>query len=157
MHLRKIFVLLLLSAFSVSSFAKEFKADDIVGFWLSEKKTAVIEIYKNKKEFKGKIVWLKDIHDGKIKDKLDEKNPDEDKRKRSLVGMINLHSFQFDDGKWVDGKIYDPESGKTYSAKMEMKSDTKLDLRGYIGVPMFGRTSSWSKQKSQVPDSYNQK
>ena len=156
MHLKKIFVLLLLISFNFSAFADSFKSDDILGFWLSEKKTAVVEISKIKNKFMGKIVWLKDIHDGKIKNKFDDKNPKKELQKRSLMGLEMLYGFVFTSGEWKDGKIYDPESGKTYSAKMKLESAKKLDLRGYVGIPMFGRSSSWEKQKTAVPDNYSQ-
>ena len=55
------------------------------------------------------------------------------------------------------GEIYDPESGKTYSAKMSLESPDTLSLRGYVGIPLFGRPSTWSRQKSKIPDEYQTK
>lgn len=157
MHMKKIFVLLSLICFSTPVLADKHSADDIIGFWLSEKETGVIEISKNDGKFEGKLVWIKDIHDGKVKDKFDIENPDEGKRKVSLMGLKNLHGFKYDKGdqEWTGGKIYDPKSGKTYSAYMELESDQQLKLRGYVGISLFGRTSMWSRQKSATPDKYS--
>lgn len=154
MHLKRIFVLLLLSSFSGVSFAEKVSPDDILGFWLSAKKTGVVEITKNGEEYEGKLVWIKDIHDGKVTDKFDDENPDDALKKRSLKGLKILHGFKFKDEEWTDGKIYDPESGKTYSSFMKLENKTQLNLRGYIGISLFGRTSEWTRQKSSIPDAY---
>lgn len=154
MHLKRIFVLLLLSSFSTVTLAKKFSSDDITGFWLSEKGTGVIEVYKQGDKYEGKLVWIKDIYEGKFDDKFDDKNPDEELRKRSLQDIKMLQGFSFNGVKWSGGEIYDPESGKTYSAYMKLQNENLLKLRGYIGVSFLGRTSEWTRQKSAVPDRY---
>ncbi len=80
------------------------------------------------------------------KPKLDNKNPDTKKRQQPIVGMTILTNFIFD-GKdeWEDGKIYDPESGNTYSCNMELNGRNKLKVRGYIGLSLFGRTEVWTR------------
>jgi uncharacterized protein (DUF2147 family) len=57
-----------------------------------------------------------------------------------------LTDFSYNDGAWDDGKIYDPYSGKTYSSTLKLKDD-KLNIRGYIGVSLFGRTTVWQRIK----------
>jgi uncharacterized protein (DUF2147 family) len=47
--------------------------------------------------------------------------------------------------EWSDGWVYDPESGKTYSARMALESATLLRLRGYIGIPLLGSTQLWTR------------
>jgi uncharacterized protein (DUF2147 family) len=42
--------------------------------------------------------------------------------------------------RWENGKCYDPESGNTYRCKMRMTSPEQLEMRGYVGIPLFGRT-----------------
>lgn len=96
MHMKKIFAVLLLLNFSTAAFAEKFKADDILGFWLTKEERAVIEIYKNGDKYEGKLVWLIDIHTGKKTEILDDKNPDEKLQKRSLQGLVNLKGFSFD-------------------------------------------------------------
>ena len=42
------------------------------------------------------------------------------------------------------GDILDPNNGKVYRVKLKLIDDgSKLDVRGYIGTPMFGRTQTW--------------
>lgn len=146
---KKILLICTLSSFSGLAFAKDYQADDIVGFWLTEEKSAVIQVKKNpeKSSYFGEIVWLKE------KEKLDKKNPEEKLRKRPILGLKNTWGFKFDgEDEWTDGEIYDPKSGKTYSAKMELDGKDELELRGYVGVPLFGRTSTWTREKGKTPD-----
>lgn len=155
MLLRKIFVSILLSVFSHSLFADyQAKPGELVGFWLSENKKGVVEIYQKGDEFEGKIVWVKDIHEGKANVKFDIHNPDKSKRKQPLIGLVNLTGFIFDGKEWSGGKIYDPEKGKTYKAFMRLSSPDTMKLRGFIGISLFGRTEVWSRQKAAIPDSY---
>ena len=48
------------------------------------------------------------------------------------------------DGSWGGGEILDPKTGKVYHAKMIQKGD-KLYVRGYVGVPLLGRTQIWQR------------
>ncbi|MEE2671040.1 MAG: DUF2147 domain-containing protein [Bdellovibrionota bacterium] len=156
MRITKMCASLLLISLSLSVLAEDkVKADDVLGFWLSESKKGVVEIYKKGDEFEGKLVWIKDIHDGKVEDKLDINNPEESERKKSLKGLVNLKGFKFDGNEWTGGTIYDPQKGKTYKAFMKMDGNDKLKIRGYIGISLFGRTTEWERQKSAVPDSYS--
>ena len=50
------------------------------------------------------------------------------------------------DGKtWTDGRVYDPESGKTYQGRITLEQEDTLKLRGFVGAPVFGRTSTWTR------------
>lgn len=100
------------------------------------------------------MVWLKSVHTGEVKEKLDAKNPDEEKRSRNLIGLTILEGFKYKDGRWTGGTIYDAKSGKTYSAKMKLDDKETLNLRGYIGISLFGRTSKWTRQDGMVPKKY---
>ncbi|MDO7744042.1 MAG: DUF2147 domain-containing protein, partial [Pedobacter sp.] len=62
-------------------------------------------------------------------------------------GMEMLKDFFYDDGKWTDGKIYDPKSGKTYSCNMNIKDNGQLNMRGYIGISLIGRSETWKRVK----------
>lgn len=139
---------------SVISLAKGFEADDLLGFWLSQEKTAVIKVQRDGDKFYGEIVWLQRVHDKEVEKVLDTKNPDKSKRKNDLMGMRLLKGFHFKNGTWQGGTIYDAKSGKTYDAKMTLKDKKTLSLRGYVGISLFGRTSKWSRQKSATPDRY---
>jgi len=144
MHLKRILLKLTLIV-SISSFASEYKASDIIGTWLSEKKDGVIKVSLNEGKFRGNLIaFKKDKVDlGKVS--LDKNNPDEKLKVRKLRGIEMLWGFKFDDDEWSGGKIYDPISGKTYKSYMSLDGKNTLNLRGYVGIPLFGRTSVWTR------------
>ena len=60
---------------------------------------------------------------------------------------MNIYSdYVFQNSRW-QGKIYDPESGNTYESYMKLKSGV-LEIRGYVGMPMFGRTAKFKAVES---------
>lgn len=129
--------------FTASLFAEE---DTIVGVWMNGAQTSHIQIYKANKAYYGRIVWLKKPNtvDGAVR--VDVKNPVDSLRKRPLMGLIVLNGLQAGkDNKYVNGKIYDPKNGKTYSCEAEVLDSKTLALRGYIGVSLLGRTDKWTR------------
>lgn len=120
------------------------QTDPIEKVWYNQEKTAKIQVYKAKDgRFYGKMVWLKEpLENGKPK--VDKENPDEKKRNTPLIGLILLRGLEKDgDNGYDNGKIYDPKNGKTYSCKITHKGNS-LDLRGFVGISLIGRTSTWT-------------
>jgi uncharacterized protein (DUF2147 family) len=114
--------------------------DVILGEWLSQEKDGKISIYKQGDKYYGKISW------GKTPGRKDAKNPDAKLKNRDLIGLVILQDFKYTGSAWENGKIYDPNSGKTYDCILKVKDNNKvLDIRGYVGVPMFGRTATWTR------------
>lgn len=75
----------------------------------------------------------------------DGKNPDPALRHRSLCGLrIGTDFHLVSPDRAENGTLYDPKSGKTYHGTMEAHGD-QLNLRGYVSVPIFGRTEKWSR------------
>lgn len=118
--------------------------DPIERTWFNGHKSGKIQIYKARDgKFYGKIVWLAEPdRDGKPK--LDVNNTDAKLRTRPVMGLLILKGFKkAGTGAYEDGTIYDPKNGKTYSCKMTLKGNT-LDVRGYVGVSLIGRTDTWT-------------
>lgn len=118
-----------------------------VGAWTNEEGKARFEIYPCGDKLCGKIVTLKEpTKNGKPK--VDENNPDRSLQNRPLQGLVFLKGFEYDgDNKWDEGTIYDPESGKTYSCYMKMLSNDKMEVKGYIGFSLIGRSQTWTRVK----------
>ncbi|OGU94730.1 MAG: SIGNAL peptide protein [Ignavibacteria bacterium RIFOXYA2_FULL_35_10] len=133
----------------IAQVAKDY--DTVLGVWLTGKADAKVQIYKKNNKYYGKIIWLKTPNDEHGKPKVDKENPDENLRKRPILGMEILTDFVYDeDYTWEDGDIYDPKSGSTYSCKMYLSKDYKtLEVRGYIGISLFGRTEIWKRVDEQ--------
>ena len=125
------------------------ESDMILGTWLTGSEKAIVEIYKCGSEYCGKIVWLRDPHYEDGTKKVDKNNPEEKLRKRSIMGMNILEGFVYDeDLEWDDGEIYDPDNGKTYSCVMNLRPKDKiLEVRGYIGFSLIGRTEEWTRSR----------
>lgn len=121
--------------------------DVIVGQWYTESDRTIVEVWKSGNTYNGKILWVRDSLDEVGKPKLDKNNSNEAVRKKPINGLQILSNLKFQSGEWVDGSIYDPESGNNYSCKAAMNGG-KLDLRGYIlGMPFLGRTTTWRKKQ----------
>ncbi|HEX8546106.1 MAG TPA: DUF2147 domain-containing protein [Cytophagaceae bacterium] len=139
----KISLLILVSLF-VSFNGYSIYPDAILGKWYNAEKTSIIQIYKSGNSYNGKIVWLKEVtRNGKPR--TDENNSDEKLRARLLMGMEMLSGFSFEDNQWENGKIYDPRKGETYSCTIKMLDPNKLEVRGYVGISMFGKSTIWTK------------
>lgn len=125
--------------------------DGIVGVWKTGEGTAMVRIYKNGDKYQGKIVWLKEPNDPETgKPKLDKNHPDASVQKRGLLGLINIWGFTYkDNNTWEEGNIYDPKNGNTYSCTMKLTSSNSLEVRGYIGVSLIGRTDNWTRQQAK--------
>ncbi|MCH7410504.1 DUF2147 domain-containing protein [Belliella sp. DSM 111904] len=138
------FIVLFCMIASTDVFAQ--RADDIVGEWYTTEKDAKIEIYKSSGKYNGKIVWLKEPKEnGKLK--VDENNADKSKRAQPIQGLELLSDFEWNGKVWENGTIYDPSSGKTYSCTIKKKDDETIDVRGYIGISLAGKSVEWTKVK----------
>ena len=121
--------------------------DEIVGTWYTSTKNAKVSIFKTGNTFYGKIIWLKNPNEDDNKPKVDKNNPDEKLRSRHISGMLILKSFEFNtsDNNWQNGEIYDPKNGKTYSCKLTLSNQNTLEVRGFIGISLIGRTEVWTR------------
>lgn len=142
----RLFLPLLLVTLSLSTNAF---ASNIEGLWLTENKRAAIAVTacENGESLCGKIAWI--IEGGM---QVDEKNEDPAMRNNKLCGMQILYGFSKTktDGEWNDGKIYKADDGDVYNASVKQIDDNRLRLRGYIGIPLFGKTQIWTR----LPDTH---
>ncbi len=67
-----------------------------------------------------------------------------ERKNKPVVGMTILWGLKDEGGVWKGGEILDPDNGKTYRCKMTVSEDGReLDVRGYIGISLIGRTQTW--------------
>jgi len=116
----------------------------IMGSWVNAKGDGIIEITLAQTKYIGTIIGTPDpINNGR----KDRKNPDQKLRDRLLEGLIILEGFSYqEENLWSGGTIYDPNNGKTYKCKLSLNDDGTLNVRGYIGISLFGRTEVWKRQ-----------
>lgn len=120
-----------------------------LGVWTDVEKDATFEIYKCGNKVCGKIVTLTVPNDPATgKPKTDNLNPDPKLRNRPRQGLVFMQGFQYDDAnKWDDGKIYNPKDGKTYSCYMKVLNANTMEVKGYIGFSLIGKSQTWTRVK----------
>jgi uncharacterized protein (DUF2147 family) len=139
---KKLFFMMFLLVGMANTSKAQIKSDAILGEWINEKKDTKFQIFKKDNKYFGKVIW------GTGGDTKDVKNPDAKLRDREVIGLVILNNFVFDgDDTWEDGTIYDPREGKTYSCNITQKGKDKINVRGFVGISMFGRTEVWTRIK----------
>jgi len=141
---------LLLGATAVDAAAAAQPAE---GNWLTQKRDGIIEIFRCDGEtLCGKLAWFRIRPDDPNPQALDLNNPDPTLRNRSLCGLVFMTGFKpVGSDSWEEGAVYDPDSGKTYHATMKLRADGTLDLHGYIGISLIGRSEIWTRDARPVP------
>jgi uncharacterized protein (DUF2147 family) len=120
-------------------------AADPQGVWLTQDKDAVLTITHCGGQLCGRIIWLESATDRSGSRRLDENNPDPAKRRQRICGLVVIRGLQpSGPNKW-DGYVYNPQDGKTYSGNITVLSDNALRLRAYIGLPIFGKSQTWTR------------
>ena len=103
-----------------------------------------------------RIVESGGVYTGKVEKIIDPDSPKDavckdctdDRKDKPVVGMTIIRNMKASGDKDVfeGGDILDPNNGKVYSAKLTLvDGGKKLDVRGYIGMPMLGRTQTWQR------------
>jgi uncharacterized protein (DUF2147 family) len=142
-----LFLLFLTFLWTTSAMAQS--KTDYQGYWWNEDRSGIFELLVAADSIEGITRW------GKTPD-TDKHNPDPALRSRSLKDISFLWGFAYDakHNSWKDGKVYDPKDGKTYDAKMSLdKSGGELEMRGYIGISLFGRSAVFSRVKEgELPE-----
>lgn len=127
-------------------------ANSPVGYWktiddVTGKPKAIIEISESKdKTLIGQVrkIFVAD-NTGQTKrcTACDGEN-----HNQPIVGMVVLQKLQKNKenpAQWENGTILDPKTGKIYQCNLQALRNDKLNVRGYIGLPLFGRTQTWIK------------
>lgn len=120
------------------------EALDPTGYWKTENERSIIRIAPCDRGLCGEIAWLADDENART----DSQNPDPDKRDRPICGLEmiwGLEEVSSDPGRWTDGTVYNVEDGRTYNFRLLVREPQTLEVRGYAGLPLLGRTQEWSR------------
>jgi uncharacterized protein (DUF2147 family) len=142
---------LLAAALAMSSAAAW--ADDAspVGLWkniddVSGKPKALIRITESNGVLQGKLEKLfraPEQDQNPVCDKCEGVNKD-----KPILGLMFMWGLKKDGDEYNGGEILDPDNGKVYRSKMQLvDGGKKLKVRGYIGMPMLGRSQTWLRQE----------
>ena len=122
-----------------------------VGLWKtidddSKKEKSLVRISEAGGVFSGKIEKLLDP-DTKPDAKCDKCT--DERKDQPILGLPiirNVKANGDDATLWDGGEILDPNNGKTYRVRLRpADGGKKLEVRGYIGAPLLGRTQTWHR------------
>jgi uncharacterized protein (DUF2147 family) len=114
--------------------------DDITG-----KPKALIRITDSKGELRGQIEKL-------FQAPGDDPNPrcglcKGANKDQPIIGMVFMSGLRKSGDEYTGGEIIDPDDGKVYRSKLTLvDGGKKVNVRGYIGMPLFGRSQIWVRQ-----------
>lgn len=122
-----------------------------IGLWkniddVSGKPKALIRITEENGVVQGKIEKL-------FRAAGEDQNPVCDKctdarKNQPILGMVFMSGLKKDGSEYNGGEILDPDNGKVYKSKLKVADGgKKLEVRGYIGVPLLGRSQTWLRQE----------
>jgi uncharacterized protein (DUF2147 family) len=139
--MKKIFYTTIVILLSLSAFGQS--SENIIGKWTTiddenGKAKSIVEIFqKSDGKYYGKIDKLlaKPENDNCVNCKDDRKN-------KPLTGLEIIRNLSKDGKEFTGGTIMDPKTGKVYKCTITRDGD-KLNVRGYIGFSLIGRTQTW--------------
>ncbi len=128
--------------------AAQAQADSPVGLWRNiDDKTGeskgLIRITENGGALTGRIeaILTKGQEDARCE------HCEGDLKDKPVKGMTILQGLRKDKDHWDGGTVLDPNNGKFYKARLKLiEGGKKLELRGYIGTPLLGRTQTWIRE-----------
>jgi uncharacterized protein (DUF2147 family) len=123
-----------------------------LGLWNPEGGAAVVEMNLCGGALCARVVWLRSPLDEQGCELCDKNNPDPALRERPVLGLEILRGLlpsDLDPLSWTGGTIYDPVSGNTYRCQLKLESSDRRYLRGYLGIPLVGRTTTWTRVHSE--------
>jgi uncharacterized protein (DUF2147 family) len=132
------FILLVQMSFGQTILGKWKTIDDISG-----KEKGVVEIFEYKGKIYGRIIEIFEAD----KKHLKCEKCDGDDHNKPILGMNIIKGLSKNGDIYDGGKIVDPKNGKSYHCKIALDGHDKLIVRGYIGIPLFGRSQTWIRIK----------
>jgi uncharacterized protein (DUF2147 family) len=104
----------------------------------------LIRIYEDRGLFFGRIEPSSPTDDSS---RRCSKCPDE-RRNQPIIGLLLIRNMRLEGDEYVGGDILDPDSGRIYGCKFRLiDAGSKLIMRGYFGLSLFGRSQTWRRLK----------
>ena len=123
--------------------------DGYVSEWVVSDGSALLEISHSGEGVDIRLVRVTEAWvawSSAVAGRLGEHNPDPTQRARALEGIIIGRGLAQDGDGALRGVLYDPASGRTYKSRIELVGPDTLSVRGYVGVQMWGRTTTWARK-----------
>ncbi len=124
-----------------------------IGTWWAEGGAAQVQLEPCGTALCGRVVWLRSPFDENGCALVDRYNADPALRARDVLGMEIVHGLVAQEptprSEWSGGTIYDPTSGRTYDCALRVRDADRLEIRGYFGLRVLGRTVVWTRVGSE--------
>ncbi|HNZ42560.1 MAG TPA: DUF2147 domain-containing protein [Bacteroidales bacterium] len=133
-----------------STAQNSYGSDALCGEWWTPERQGRIIFFKNGSTYSGKVAWMKKSIDPETgKPMLDKHNPNPSLRNRPITGMVLFYDFKYNASKdkYVDGSLYDSDHGNTYSCWIKLIDKDVLELHGYIGFSLIGKSVYFTRVK----------
>ena len=124
--------LILLTGFACAGCYAQDHPDAIIGKWLKlPKKDLIIEVYKTKKAYNGRVSWTK---------------PEGTKP----IGFVIIENLLYNvkSNKWEQGRIQDPASAMSYSAEVKLDDEGNLVVKGYKGMKFISTSRTFMRVRA---------
>jgi uncharacterized protein (DUF2147 family) len=120
----------------------------VLGNWLTQDHDGIIQISRAADgSYQGRIVG------GTDPERLDTTNPDPALRHERLQGHVIMQGMHYiGDGRWSTGTIRDPDNGRVYKCRMHLLAADRLEIRGFFGVSVLGRSQIWTRYSGSSMD-----
>lgn len=140
--MKKTFLLFLI--FGIS----QMYSQTVIGKWKTiDDKTnqakSIVEIYESNGKIYGKVI---EIFNEAKRHNTCTKCEGADKNK-PVLGLVIIKGLLKDGEEYSGGKILDPESGSLYKCMIKAIGKEKLEVRGYMGISLIGRSQTWIRIK----------
>lgn len=137
-------LVILLVMFVLGAFMAQ--AQSVTGKWKTiddetGEAKSIVEISEKDGKIYGKVVEI--LNPAKRNAKCQDcKGADKDK---PILGLTIIKGLSKDGNEWSGGQILDPNKGKSYKCAITMDGKDKLNVRGYVGISLLGRTQTWHR------------
>lgn len=118
--------------------------DELTGTWRTQTHHALVSISACENSAPcGALVWVDpELTEGAT---TDTRNPVRRLRNRPLVGLRILWGFHSEATRWASGRVYNPDTGQTFSASLRLLSEDTLLVTGCLG-PLC-RSERWIRHR----------
>ena len=119
----------------------------VTGMWkITDEKSnvekSIVEVFKKDNKYYGRVVKILETSKRTHCEQCEG-----DLKNQPLLGMIIVSDLIKNENGGTDGNVLNPANGKTYSCYIELVEPDKLKMRGYLGIPIFGKTMYWNRLK----------
>jgi len=122
-------------------------AERLIGVWESEEKNLLVQVSREENHFVGTMTYFQCKTEMIMRTTVDSENPDPRLVGRKLLGLKLLQKLSYEGNNvWGGGTIYDPNSGRTYDARIQLTSSNTAVVRGYWKFRWIGRSMVFNRR-----------